>query len=143
MEGLTMYSMSWFTEGQDGLLEPADFKQDAGNPSCFVARKRSDRWVMIEYDETPLSFEPRLPLTIEVAQEPWYFDSVFAWTVFVVLQIFVWGYLLFFFSYNNGWSLTPCSKIMLKRDENHDGIEDVDLNKPHVELEAWLKSQAA
>lgn len=84
----------------------------------------------------------RAPLTIEVAQEPWYFDPYFSWTVFILLQLFVWGYLLFFFTFKDGWKLTPCSKIVLKLDKNHDGKEDKDLNKKESginEIESFLE----
>jgi hypothetical protein len=49
---------------------------------------------------------------------------------------------LFFFTFKDGWKLTPCSKIVLKLDKNHDGKEDKDLNKKESginEIESFLE----
>lgn len=139
MEGLSITSMNWFMAPEDCELTSDDFKPDAGNPACYVTRQRADRWVLVESKDKLEA--PWTPLTIEIAQEPWYFDPVFSWTIFIVFQLFVWGYLLFFFTFNKGWSLTPCSKIKLKLDENHDGVEDIDRNKIHADMEIRLRKQ--
>ena len=37
--------------------------------------------------------------------------------------------------------MTPCSKIKLKLDRNHDGKEDIDRNEIHADMKIHLAKQ--